>query len=226
MLNFIAVAQYNGNRFAVGADLIYTTSSKIYLYPNSSDPTIRNRAFPIDDIVSGGINFRYALIEDLFLGLNIEYMTKTISARNLTVFSGDNTLSIYVEDGFILVPVELSINYLLPFSTEKWKFLMGGGGAYYYGEQIRKFGDEKIKSTPENIAYGIQVSISTEYLLTKNLSFRASMKFRDPQFTVNNEYSKSQVNYNGMLITVAQKSFESKINVDGVTFLIGTEFAF
>ncbi len=226
LVNVIASAQYNGNRFAVGADFIYTTSSKVYLYPNSSDLTLRNKAFPIDDIINPGINFRFRINDDIFLGLNVEYMTKTISAKNLTVFSDNNTLSIFVEDGFILVPVELSIYYVLPFSTGQWKFLMGGGGGYYYGEQIRKFGDEIVNSSPQNIAYGIQVSISTEFLVTKDLGFHAAMKFRDPQFTVTNDYTKSRVIYNGMIITLAQKSFESKINVDGVTFLMGTSFAF
>lgn len=225
-LNFIAYAQYNEKRFAVSADVIYTTSSKVYLYPNSSDLILRNKAFPIDDIVNPAVDFRYRLNDDLFLGLDVEYMTKSLSAKNLTVFYNNKTMAISVEDGFILVPIELSIYYLLPFSTERWKFLMGGGAAYYYGEQIRKFGDEEVKSSPRNFAYGIQVSVGTEYLLSDEFGIRTSMKFRDPQFTVNNTYSRSNVNYDGMLITVPQKSFESKINVDGVAFLLGMSYAF
>lgn len=218
--------QFNGNKFTVGADCVYTTSSKVYLYPNSADLTLRNKAFPIDDIVNPGINFRYRLTGSLLIGLNTEYMTKTISAKNLTVFYNDRTAAINVHDGFILVPVELTLYYLLPFSTERWKFLMGGGAAYYYGEQVRKFGNETVKSVPKNIAYGIHVLIGGEYLLTNFLSIRMAMKFRDPQFTVMNTYLKKNVDYNGTIITIAQHTFESKINVDGVTFSIGTAIGF
>ncbi len=226
LFNVAAYAQYNGKKFSVSAGLIYTTSSKVYLYPNSSDLILRNKAFPIDDIVNPALDLRYRLNDDLFLGLNVEYMTKSVSAQNLTVFYDNKTVAIFVEDGFILVPVELSLYYLLPFSTEQWKFLMGGGAAYYYGEQIRKFGDEEVKSSPRNFAYGIQVSVGAEYLITDVLGIRMSMKFRDPQFTVDNTYLKSNVNYEGKLITVPQRSFESKINVDGVVFVLGMSYSF
>lgn len=61
----------------------------------------------------------------------MEYMMHTASGKNLTVYSQDKTITINVEDGLVLVPVELSVYYLPPFSTEDWKFLMGGGAAYY-----------------------------------------------------------------------------------------------
>ncbi len=52
------------------------------------------------------------------------------------------------------------------------------------------------------------------------------MKFRDPQFTVKSKYSKKEVNYNGNIIRIAQDTFDSKINVDGVTFILGLAFHF
>ncbi len=219
-------SQYNGKSFLVGVSGIYTSSAKIYLYPNSSDAILRNTSFPLSDIYDAGIYFRYRLTDDILLGLSTEYMRKTATGNNLTVFANNQTVTINVQDGFTLIPVELSIYYLIPFSTEKFKFLMGGGGAYYYGTQIRNFGNADIKSSESKIAYGIQVSISMDYLLTNNFIISGAMKFRDPQFSVINTYNRKIVNYRGNTIELAQSSFNSKINVDGVTFLISMAYAF
>lgn len=221
-----AYPQYNGNSFLVGINGIYTTSAKIYLYPNSSDEVLRNTSFPLSDIYDAGIYFRYRLSDDILMGFSTEYMTKTATGKNLTVFSNNQTVTIDVQDGFKMIPFELSIYYLLPFSTEKFKFLMGGGGAYYYGKQIRNFGDAGISSSETQIAYGIQVSISMDYLLPDNFIIHCGMKFRDPQFTVENKYDKSIVNYNGTTLNLAQSSFVSKVNVDGVTFQLGAAYSF
>ena len=210
----------------IGVNGVYTTSAQIYLYPNSSDVVLRNTSFPLSSIVNPGIFFRYRLSDDLIMGFNTEYMTKSENGNNLTAFSDNKTVTINVKDGFLMIPFELSLYYLLPFSTESFKFLMGGGGAYYFGKQTRNFGNASIKSSETHIAYGIQVSISMDYLIDNNLSIQGSMKFRDPQFTVKNIYDRKTVNYNGSIIYLAQDSFVSKINVNGVTFVIGAAYSF
>jgi len=222
----ISFCQYNGNSFMIGVNGVYTTSAKIYLYPNSSDAILRNTSFPLSDIINPGIFFRYRISDDLLIGFNTEYMRKTEHGKNLTVFSNNRTVTIDVEDGFVMIPFELSLYYLLPFSTEDFKFLMGGGGAYYYGKQIRNFGNAGVNSSETHIAYGIQVSISMDYLITNHISVRGSMKFRDPQFTVKNIYDHKIVNYNGSVLDLAQSSFYSKVNIDGVTFVVGAAYSF
>jgi len=219
-------AQFNGNRFSVSVNAVYTTSAKIYLSPNSSDEIIRNSSFPLTDIVNPSIDIRYRLYDEVIIGLSTEYMKHAQFGKNLTVFVGNNTQTINVEDGFELIPIELSIHYLMPFSTEKFKFLMGGGGAYYIGSQIRKFGDEDISNIERKAAFGIQVSVGMEYLVRSNISVRTEMKFRDPQFTVKSKYNKQQVQYFGRTITLAQDTFDSKINVNGVTFIAGISYQF
>jgi hypothetical protein len=52
------------------------------------------------------------------------------------------------------------------------------------------------------------------------------MKFRDPQFKVKSAYNKLDVKYNDQTILLAQKTFDSKIDVDGVTFILGFSFLF
>ena len=222
----ISFAQYNGNKFLFCVNAVYTTSAKIFLYPNSSDVVLRNTSFPLQDIFNPGLYFKYKLSDDIIIGLNSEIMTKTAVGPNLTVFSGNRTVTINVTDGFKLIPIELSVYYLLPFSLERYKFSMGGGIAYYYGKHIRNFGDAGVISKETNIAYGIHVSVSMDYLLTDKIIIHCGMKFRDPQFTVKNTYTKQTVNYNGSILDLAQDSFVSKINVDGVTFDLGLAYSF
>ncbi|HAB51708.1 MAG: hypothetical protein A2315_05340 [Ignavibacteria bacterium RIFOXYB2_FULL_35_12] len=220
-----AFAQFN-KTFGVSVNAVYNTSASIYLSPNSSDVILRNNSFLIENIFDPSVDFRHKLSESIILGLNVEYMTTTSIGPNLTVFLGSSTVTIDVEDGFQLIPLELSVYYLLPFSTERFKFLMGGGIGYYIGSHVRKFGDVEVSNAERKTAYGIHVSISMDYLIKDFISVRSEMKFRDPQFTVKSKYSKKEVNYNGNVIRLAQDSFDSKINVDGVTFILGFAFHF
>lgn len=103
---------------------------------------------------------------------------------------------------------------------------MGGGAGYYIGSHIRKFGDAEVSNVERKAAYGIHVHLTMDYLINDFVSLRGEMKFRDPQFTVKSKYSKLEVNYNGNIIRLAQESFDSKINVDGVTFVLGIAFYF
>jgi hypothetical protein len=153
-------------------------------------------------------------------------MKATAAGPNLTAFVGNSTITINVTDGFLLIPLEFSGYYILPFSTEKFKFLMGGGVGYYYGKHIRNFGDASVKAISRNFAYGIQVSVSMDYMILENLSVHSAMKFRDPQFRVENAYNELEVNYNNQKIILAQRTFTSKIDINGVTFILGFSFMF
>ncbi len=219
-------AQYNRNNFSLGIGAVYTTTAKVYLNPNSSDITLRNQYFLLEDIFNPSVDIRYGMTEPLIIGLNVEYMTKTDFGSTLRIFINNTTSIINVEEGFKLIPIELSLYYQLPFSTESFKFLMGGGGGYYFGEHIRKFGDAQVESVERKAAFGIHVSLSMEYLLRQNIGLRTEMKFRDPQFNLTNKYTKSTVNYEGGTIRLTQEQFSSKINVDGVTFILGAAIYF
>ncbi|NWF49845.1 MAG: hypothetical protein HXY49_04815 [Ignavibacteriaceae bacterium] len=220
----ISFAQFNETGLGIAINSVYTTSASIFLSPNSSDPEIRNRAFIIEHIFNPAIDIRYKLSGDLIIGLNADFMKTTAPGRNLTVLSEGNTLTIEVEDGFFMIPVEFSLYYLIPFSTESFKFLMGGGCGIYFGEHIRKFGNAEVKNIEKKFAYGIHVSVSMDYLIKDNISLRTELKFRDPQFSVKSAYTKKDVKYNGQNVKVVQDSFDSKINVDGSTFILGIVF--
>ncbi len=219
-------AQFNGKKFSVGVNAVYTTGAKIYFNPYSSDPILRNNSFSVGGILNPAIDFKYRFSEQILFGLSTEYMSKTSVGYNITVLDGNRTYDLPVNDGFKLIPIEVSIYYFLPFSTERFKFLMGAGAGYYLGERIRNFGNEKIENVERKFAYGIQVSVSMDYALFENISLHYEMKFRDPQFIVKSRYLNSQVEYNGKTYDVVQDTFDSKVNVDGVTFILGAAFMF
>jgi hypothetical protein len=218
-------SQFN-KTFGISVNVVYNSSASIYLSPNSSDVILRNNSFLLEDIYNPSVEFRYRLTESIILGFGTEYMTAAAVGPNLTIFLGNSPVTIDVQDGFTLIPLELSAYYLLPFSTERIKFLMGGGIGYYIGSHIRKFGDVEVSNAERKSAYGIHVSLSMDYIILNFLSVRGEMKFRDPQFNVKSDYSRKEVNYNGNTIRLPQESFDSKINVDGVAFVLGIAFHF
>lgn len=218
LLTGIIPAQNNLNLALKGS---YTTSAKIFLTPNASDPEIRNRSFILNSFFNNGIEARFSINENINLSLNVEYISVKGNGRNLIAFSNNNSISLNVEDGFNLIPIEISGFYKLPFSSESILIFMGGGFGYYYGEMIRNFADISVSTIDRKTAYGIHVIVSTDYLINKYFAIRGEMKFRDPQFIVNSEYNKQTTIYEGNEIFIGQKTFDTKINVDGVTFTLG-----
>ena len=219
-------AQFNDKRISIGVNGVYTTSARIFLNPNSSDPILRNNSFGLSGIFDPAVDIRYRITDDIILGIGSEYMKASATGPNLTGFVGNSTVTVDVKDGFLFIPIEISAYYILPFSTERFKFLMGGGVGYYFGKHTREFGDASVSAVKRDFAYGIQVSVSMDYLVRDNVTLHSEMKFRDPQFKVESAYDKLNVNYNDRVVTIVQKTFDSKIDVNGVTFILGASFLF
>jgi len=219
-------SQYKGKKFSIGFNLYYTTTSKIFLYPNSSDEILRNKSNDIDKFFDFGLEFRYRFSEDIILTISSEYIKTMQDGINITGFVGGTTVSINAEDGFEIVPLELSIFYVLPVSTEEFKFLMGGGGGVYFGNHLRKVGAVEVNNFSREIGYGIHVALSLQYLVTENFSAQLGMKFRDPDFRVTSQYTSPTVQINGSTVLFPQDKFDSRINVDGVTFTLGAYYDF
>lgn len=223
---FLNFAQYNGKDFSISLGIDYTTSVQIFLNPNSSDIILRNQAFEIANIYGPVLDFRFRLTEAVIIGLSSEYLSKSVTARNLTVFAGSQLIKLEVEDGVIFIPVEALVHYHMPFSTELFKFTMAAGLGLYYGEQTRLFGDTKIRNIEKDINIGLLVSMGMEYMPVDQFGVRVEMKFRDPEIKVKNQYEKTIVNYKGTEVTLLQDNFDSKINLDGISFLLGLTFQF
>jgi hypothetical protein len=60
-----------------------------------------------------------------------------------------------------------------------------------------------------------------DYIIVENLSARFEMKFRNPQYTVTSKYSKTEVIYQGNIIQLPENAFDTKVDIDGLTFILG-----
>ncbi len=213
-------AQFNGENFSICFGYNFTTSSKLFLNPNASNVLEQNQYNSLGSFTNYSFDIRYRFSENIIFGLDVEYLKHSKKGRYL------NSPRFIVDDGFIIYPIELSIYYFIPFSTEDFKFFMGGGFGLYPGERTRKFGDIKYVDVDSEIGYGIQASTGMEYILFKNISFRGEIRFRDPDLKVTNKYNDKIVHYNGSTYNVNTNDSESRINVDGITFRIGVAFQF
>ena len=208
--------QFGPRKLGIAVNAVYTTSSEIFLNPNASNVEIRNKSFTLKNIWNPGLDLRYRLTKQFILGLNVEYIKKTASA-NFDYIDSNKVVTLQPETGFELVPFELTAYYYFPFSTEDFKFLMGGGVGYYWGRFIRKFDVAEASVAKRKIAVGIQVSASMDYMIRKNVSARFEMKFRDMQYNVRSRY----VEYQDNILNLPEGEFETKVDVNGLTFSLG-----
>ena len=221
LFSVTSFAQFGENNIGIGLNAVYTTSAQIFLNPNASNLEIRNKSYTLESIWNPGLDVRYKFTHEFLVGLNVEYINKSGNAPNLTAFIGNQVVVLEVEDGFRLIPIELTFYYYFPFSTEDFKFQMGGGLGYYYGKFRREFSDVDLEVVHRNTAVGIQVSASMDYIIQKYLSVRFEMKFRDPQYTVKSKYNKTEATYQGNIIQLPEDAFETKVDIDGLTFILG-----
>ncbi len=221
-----AAAQFGSGKIGVAVNAVYTTSAEIFLNPNSSNNEVRNKSFTLEDIWNPGLDVRYRFSDEFILGLNVEYMKKTAVAPNLTAFIGPQVFIFDVEDGLEAIPIELTAHYYFPFSTEELKFMMGGGLGYYIGEFVRKFQGTDLEIVQRKFALGLHVSASMDYIIIENLSARFEMKFRNPQYTVSSKYSKTELVIEGYSepVTLLESPFDTKVDIDGLTFVLGIVF--
>lgn len=215
------LAQANGKDFGFAVNMNYTTTSQLYLQPNSPDAVIRNTSQSLDKITSYSAELRYRVSDAILFGISSEYIKKTFG--NTINLGG---IAANVTDGYKVIPIELSIYYQLPFSTEFFKFFMGGGFGFYIGEQIRELGDVTVSNTSRKIGYGIQVSVGMDYLVNSFIAIRGQMRFREPDFEMKSTYSNKIVHYEDRAFLLSSQSFDSKVIIDGISFTIGAVINF
>lgn len=213
-------------RFGISVSGNYTTSSKVYPTPYSSDLSLRNGFYPLDDFYNPSTEILWSIREYLELGLSFEYMRVTADNRFVTVFDGLVTRSLKVKDGFELFPIELNLYYKLPFSMPDWGFYIYGGAGIYPANFIREMGNAELETVEQQSGYGIQVGVSGDYKAYKDITVTYGMKFRDPQVLIKSKYRSEEFTYNNKQYKVGQPVFDSKINVDGVVFMMGVRYNF
>lgn len=222
LIFFLEINAQTFQLYDISINYNYTTTSKLFLHPRSSDLIVRTTYQELDDILSYSGEVRFQILESLLGGLWIESIEKTFTDNNFNLAG----TSAKIKDGYKIFPLEVSFYYLLPFSTEAFKFFMGGGGGLYFGKHVRQIGDVSVTDDGSKIGYGIQVSVEIDYKIFELITTRLQMRFRDPEIEMKSKYTSSIVNYEGKKIQIYPTTFTSKVNMDGITFSIGIVFHF
>lgn len=209
--------------FSIHGKLNFTTGSQLFPKPNSSDAGERAQFFPIEDFFGFGLEVRYRIPEtNLALGISADYIRAT-AAQSIAVASAR---AIPVEDGYRVIPVELTGYFLIPISGPEFSIYMGGGGGAYFGRRIYRYANVEAEPINQGHGFGIHVLGGVGYHFMGRLSVSAEMKFRDLQFESSNAFRISEVVHDNTVIRLPTAPFTSRVHTDGVVFQISTAISF
>lgn len=214
-------AQYFYER-NLSVSLNYTTNAKLYLNPFSSDPVLRLKNIELRNLYGYSFEYRNILVDDIYISFSIEHFKENY-VYNFFNLSGEQATTI---ESFTFIPIEFCLYYHLPFSNDEIKFFMGGGSSIFWGSYKRTLANLISTSKMYKNSFGINISIGAEYFLFRNLGLRFQMKFRDPELIWNNTYNSNIVLYNDKTYLISSSNFYSKVNIDGINFLLGLVYNF
>lgn len=201
----------------------FTTGSQLFPNPNSGDALERNQFFPIEDFFGFGVELKYHIPEtNIALGLSADYIRTT----TLRLIFRSPTVAVPEEDGYRVLPVELTGYFHIPVAGPTFGIYMGGGGGAYFGRRIYRIADVEADPVDEGHGFGIHVLGGLSYHFTEWFSLNAEMKFRDLQFESSNAFSVSRIPYRGTFINVSTEPFESRVHTDGILFQVGAAVSF
>lgn len=197
-----------------------TTSSQIFVNPDSPDPIEQNSFVPLENEVGGGIEIKYTFTNmNLALSMSAEYLSTRVTGQS-------SASGLPVEDGYKVVPVEITAYFIVPISGPELRIFMGGGGGAYIGERVYRLGGVEAPSVGSKTGFGIHVLGGASYHITPFLSLTGEMKFRDLQFDTANAFQTSHIFFNGRIVEVGTEPFSSRVHTDGVIFNFGVAFSF
>jgi hypothetical protein len=193
------------NIYSLNLKFFYTTSSKIFLNPNSSDIVLRGQYLSIDNILGAGFEIRRKIGDTQFhIGLGSDYISKLVGYTNTKT-----------QDGFWAVPVELTGYFYIPITDSDFKIFLGGGAGFYTGERIYYLSTTKAQTVKKNLGVGIHILGGVDYFIIKGLGIRSQLKFRDVQIKTKSKFSGENTN-----------NLDSQINIDGMTVEVGVFYSF
>jgi opacity protein-like surface antigen len=144
----------------------------------------------------------------LSVGLSADYITSS-DTRTITATA---QRIVPVEDGYRVLPVEVTGYFRIPITEGRFGVFMGGGLGVYFGERDYSVAGVASATTATRAGFGIHVLGGVQYQFTDWFTLSAEMKFRDAQFEATNAFAVPTVRYGDILVTLPQKPFESSIH--------------
>ncbi|MEN3037877.1 MAG: hypothetical protein ABDI07_01775 [Candidatus Kryptonium sp.] len=209
----------------IGANFNYILSA--FVYPNviSSDRGIRNLSTEVNGWIGISADLRYEFASGYLLGLSLEAVNKKVEDFLIRRIS-NQIVRIPVEDRFRIYIAELSLFFVAPFSSQRWKIYIGGGLGAYKGDFTKSILNVKSKIQKSPVNFGIQVISGVMYNFNERFGARIELKFRDPIVETENKFTERFINYNGHTIQIDQAPFRPRVNFDTMTLILGIAFSF
>ncbi|MEX0601724.1 MAG: hypothetical protein WD295_00185 [Bacteroidota bacterium] len=199
----------------------YTTTSKLYFNPDAQSPDIRSQHAELTGVFGGGLEVRVQNRENaFFLALAIEYLTTTDRRSQLVAFT-DPPRTLPVEEGYSLLPIELSGNMYIPLGTNTVRVGMGGGVGAYFGHRILSVAGVSADAVNKRVGLGIHVRTTVEYQVRSGVYLMGEMRFRDPEVETFNRFGQESVFHNGTEVRFPADDIKARVNVHGMSFGLG-----
>jgi len=212
------------HRYSISVFGTLSTSSKLFRNPDSPNDLLREQYVPFDNFLSEGIDVRRDFPDiHLQVGLSIEYLTKS---QTYYLTSPATFQAIPVEDGFSVVPIELSGYFPIPISTSSFHVYIGGGTGMYLGSRHYEYAGAQAGTVSHKTEFGIQVLSGIEYAIASPFLIRCEAKFRDVQFETTNQFQQPAVHYLRSTEPLDEIPFTSRISIDGLALNIGIVYEF
>lgn len=200
-----------------------STAGHVFLNPRASDPVARSEATSITDFFGYGLEVRYHVPGTLLaVGFSAD---RIVSQQTSDVRLGGGR-TVPEEEGYVLIPVELTGYFIIPITDGPLGVYMGGGVGMYYGERRYTLAGASAASTGSSPGFGIHVLGGVQYRFSEAFSLALELKFRDAQFEATNAFSAPSVRYGATQVTLPGKPFESSIHTDGMVIQLGAAYSF
>ncbi len=220
---FLLMGRLNAGEkpFAVIVKGNLTTSSLLYPNNNAADEILRTTSYPVGSFFGTSIELRYRFPEsNAAVGVSADYL-RAKSDRSITAGS----LTVPVEDGYRVIPVEVTGYFIIPFSGPTFGVFMGGGAGLYFGRREYTVAGVAPASVSVSPGFGIHVLGGVSYRLNDLLSLTAEMKFRDLQFEETTQFTK-RIRYQGTLLNIGTSPETLRVQTDGMIFQLGVAISF
>ena len=219
----ISAARADENAFSIVVKGNLTTGSQLFTNPNSPSAVQRADFIPIKDFFGYGLELRYQIPDTyLALGLSAEYVRATVSK---SLFAPPVT-AVPVDDGYRVVPIEMTAYFLIPVSGPFFGVYMGGGAGVYIGRRDYSVAGTEAATTDWGHGFGIHVLGGFSFQLNNWFALNAEMKFRDLQFSTTNAFAVSRIRYQSATVNLSQTPFASQVHTDGIVFQLGAAISF
>ncbi len=207
--------------FSVSISGNYISSASVQLYADSENPIERNLLTEIDGGYSLGVNMRKRIFGDnIFLTLSSEYISIKDDELYQVLNTDSNFFKINVSEELTVIPLELSIYYLLPGFFKNTNIYIGGGIGTYFGNRKRQLGPYFSETVLKSLNFSLNVLFCAEYMLSENFAVNFELRFRDAQFSVVSRYPVDSITINGN-VYYFPKEFRSDIFIDGLRIGFG-----